>query len=90
MHILKRRPTLARRTFLKGAGISLALPWLDAMSTHSRSVTTAGDITPNETPRRAVFCFFGLGINGREFTPADTGVDYTIPPILKPQEELRR
>ena len=55
--------TLPRRTFLKGTGISLALPWLDAMSTNSRSVTTAGDISPNETPRRAVFCFFGLGIN---------------------------
>ncbi len=90
MNILKRRPTLPRRTFLKAAGISLALPWLDAMSSNSASVTTAGDITPSETPRRAVFCFFGLGINGRDFTPADKGLDYTLTPILEPLAELRR
>lgn len=90
MNILKRRPTLHRRSFLKGTGVSLVLPLLDAMCTNSRSVATAGDITPNETPRRAVFCFFGLGINGRDFTPADMGFDYAITPILKPLEELRR
>jgi hypothetical protein len=59
------------------------------MSVHADSVTTAGSITPGETPRRAVFCFFGLGINGRDFTPADTGLDYTVTPILKPLERLR-
>ena len=59
MNILKRRPTLHRRTFLKGTGISLALPLLDAMCTNSRSVTTAGDITPNETPRRVLLLRIG-------------------------------
>ena len=90
MNILHRRPLLPRRTFLKAAGISLTLPWLEAMSTNSASLTTAGDITPSETPRRAVFCFFGLGINGRDFTPADTGLDYKLTPILEPLAELRR
>lgn len=84
------RTLLPRRTLLKGAGISLALPWLEAMSPRSRSMVTAGSIDPTETPRRAVFCFFGLGINGRDFTPADTGPDYTLSPILKPLEALRR
>lgn len=90
MNINHRRPALPRRTFLKGAGITLALPWLDAMSLRSQSVTTAGTIATSETPRRAVFCFFGLGINGRDFTPADAGQDYTLTPILKPLEALRR
>ena len=66
---------LPRRTFLKGAGITLALPWLDAMSVRAASVTTAGSIAASETPRRAVFCFFGLGINGRDFTPAERGLE---------------
>ena len=60
------------------------------MSTNSRSVTTAGTIAASETPKRAVFCFFGLGINGRDFTPADTGLDYTLSPILEPLAELRK
>jgi len=90
MNILHHRAPLPRRTFLKGAGIMLALPWLDAMSVRAGSVTSAGSITASETPRRAVFSFFGLGINGRDFTPADTGLDYTVSPILKPLEALRR
>jgi hypothetical protein len=86
---LDRQP-LARRTFLRGAGITLALPWLDAMSLGARAIATAGTIAPDETPRRAVFCMFGLGINGRDFTPAETGQDYTLTPILEPLEALRR
>ena len=90
MHIKLDRAPLPRRTFLCGAGISLALPLLDAMSVQAKDATTAGSITEQETPRRAVFCMFGLGINGRDFTPAETGLDYKITPILKPLEGLRR
>jgi len=90
MNIIHQRPPLPRRTFLKCAGISLALPWLEVMSARAASVTTAGSIAPGETPKRAVFSFFGLGLNGRDFTPADTGLDYTVSPILKPLEALRR
>jgi hypothetical protein len=90
MNIIHRRPPLPRRTFLQGAGVALALPWLEAMSVRAASVTTAGSFAAAETPRRAVFCFFGLGLNGRDFTPPDTGLNYTITPILKPLEPLRR
>jgi hypothetical protein len=89
VNIHHRRLPIPRRTFLKGAGITLALPWLDAMSVRADSVTTAGSIAAAETPRRAVFCFFGLGINGRDFTPADAGLNYTLTPILKPLAALR-
>jgi len=89
MNILHQRTPLPRRTFLKGAGITLALPWLDAMSGGRNSVTTAGEIAATETPRRSVFCFFGLGINGRDFTPVETGTNYTPTPILRPLEKLR-
>ena len=90
MNIHHRRTPIPRRTFLKGAGITLALPWLDAMSVGANSVTTAGSIAAGETPRRSVFSFWGLGINGRDFTPPDAGPNYTVTPILKPLEPLRR
>jgi hypothetical protein len=90
VNIIHRRAPLSRRTFLRGAGISLALPWLEAMGVGRNSIASAGAMLPAEAPRRAVFCFFGLGINGREFTPANTGLDYTLTPILKPLEGLRR
>ncbi len=90
MNVLHRRQPLSRRTFLQGAGVTLALPWLEAMGIGRNSVATAGTLTAPETPRRAVFCFFGLGLNGRDFTPPDTGLHYTVTPILKPLEALRR
>jgi hypothetical protein len=90
MDILHRRQPIPRRTFLKGAGVTLALPWLEAMSVYRNSVATAGEIAAAETPRRAVFCFFGLGINGRDFTPPNSGLNYALTPILKPLEGLRR
>ncbi|MBL8826127.1 MAG: DUF1552 domain-containing protein [Planctomycetaceae bacterium] len=89
MHIRKKYEPLPRRTFLKGAGVTLALPLLDAMSVQADAITKAGSISESETPRRAIFSFYGLGINGRDFTPADTGRDYTLSPILKPLAALR-
>jgi hypothetical protein len=69
------------RSFLKSTGITLALPWLEQRQ---------ADAAPAGKPLgRAVFCHFGLGLNGRDFTPAETGTDYVITPILKPLESLR-
>src|SRR3954464_9619659 len=45
---------LDRRTFLRGAGLSLALPWLEAMA------PAAPTATP---PKRFCAFFFGNGIN---------------------------
>lgn len=90
MNIKHQRDPLPRRTFLAAAGISLALPWLEVMSANSNSLTRAGTLAENERPRRAVFSFFGLGINGRDFTPVDTGLDYQLTPILKPLAELKK
>ncbi len=80
MNVLRHTP-IPRRTFLKGAGVAVALPWLDAMRVR-------GD-APAAAPRRAVFCFFGLGLNGRDFTPATAGRDYAATTILKPLDKLR-
>ena len=80
---------LPRRTFLKRAGITLALPWLEVMQSDPRSAMAAEPAAADHPPRRAVLCFFGLGLNGRDFTPPDTGTDYTITPILKPLATLR-
>lgn len=82
-----------RRSFLRGAGtgagVVVALPFLEAMSRNSRSICDAGEITADERPRRSVFCFWGLGLNGRDYTPKEAGLDYTTTPILKPLDRHR-
>jgi len=80
---------LSRRTFLRGSGVALGLPWLESMSVYARSATNAGGIAAGERPKRAIFSMWGLGMNGRDFTPPDEGKAWTATPILKPVARLR-
>lgn len=82
MNIQANNWRMARRTFLRGLGATVALPWLEAMSANSKSITTAGSMAASEIPRRAMFTFWGLGVEITGFTPADTGKDYTLSPAL--------
>ena len=84
MNIQTNNWRLGRRTFLKGLGACVALPWLEVMSVNARNVTTAGSMAASEIPRRAMFTYWGLGLEIRGFTPADTGRNYTLTPSLRP------
>jgi hypothetical protein len=84
MNINTHNWQLPRRTFLKGLGATVALPWLEVMSANAKEITTAGSMAANEIPRRAMFTFWGLGVEIRDFTPPDTGKNYTLTPALKP------
>jgi len=61
MNINTHNWCMPRRTFLKGLGVSLALPWLEVMSANAKDITTAGSMAEHEIPRRALFTFWGLG-----------------------------
>jgi len=84
MHIQTHHWRMARRTFLKGLGATVALPWLEAMSQNAKSITTAGSMAASEIPRRAMFTYWGLGVEITGFTPPDTGKNYTLTPSLAP------
>jgi len=90
MNIQTHRWQISRRTFLRGTGACIALPWLEVMSPNSRAATTAGSMAAGEIPKRAVFTFWGLGLNGRDYTPTDNGINYTMTRILKPLEAHRK
>jgi hypothetical protein len=68
---------LTRRTFLRAAGVSLALPMLDAL-TPAKPATAV--------PRRMVCICAPLGFHPAYFFPERTGRDYALTPYL---EELR-
>jgi len=75
---------MPRRTFLKALGVSVALPWLEVMSANAKDITTAGSMAAGEVPRRAMFTYWGLGVEATGFTPPDTGRNYTLTPSLAP------
>jgi hypothetical protein len=76
---------LSRRTLLKGAGASIALPLLDAMiPAHTALANTAA------APRaRLGFVYFPHGAVQRFWVPKNTGRDFEFSHILKPLEPLR-
>ena len=80
-HPLRRRP-LPRRTFLRAASASIALPMLDAMS----PAFARGAV---REPQRAVFVFLPNGVHMQDWTPATAGTEFELPWILEPLAPLR-
>jgi Protein of unknown function (DUF1552) len=76
---------ISRRTLLRGAGASLALPWLESMS--RAADTGPGNLT--EPPLRMAFMFLPNGTRPDHWTPAGADESYEITPHLKPLEGLK-
>ena len=76
--------TFSRRTLLKGAGISLALPWL-----HSLQIPKARAADPLAPPTRLLFYYTPNGMHMPAWTPESQGAGYTLPPILTPLAEVK-
>jgi hypothetical protein len=64
-----------RRHFLRGAGVGLCLPWLEAKS-------------QKPTVRMAAL-YFPNGVNAAHWTPEKTGRDFDLPKTLRPLAGLR-
>lgn len=75
---------IQRRTFLRGAGVALGLPLLDAMRLPLRAEDGAAS-----TKRRMVCINTPLGLHGPSFFPQATGRDYELSPYLEAVGEFR-
>ena len=79
------RKHLSRRTVLKGAGATIALPLLDAMIPASTALAQTAAVS---SPRLG-FVYFPHGALQEEWEPALTGRDFEFPFILEPLKPLR-
>ena len=89
MPVLLRNIALPRRTLLRGMGVGLSLPLLDAMRP---AVGSAAEKSSNEdsvAPRRMLGICNNLGLLPENFFPTDAGAGYTLSPYLKTLEEHR-
>lgn len=73
-------PTLNRRNFLRAAGVSLALPLLDALAPAQNAAAT---------PRRMVCICTPLGLHTPHLFPQEAGRDYQSTPYLEVLNEFR-
>src|SRR5687767_9639031 len=79
------RKSLPRRTFLRGMGVTIALPLLDAMVPALSSVMHAA----GKTVRRLGIVYVPNGIAMQYWTPSNGGTDFELSPILQPLEPMR-
>lgn len=69
---------LSRRTFLRGAGVSLALPWLESMAAET-----------SRPPVRMAFLYVPNGANMSAWIPETTGPDFQLSKSLEPLQDVR-
>src|SRR4051812_11304895 len=79
---IPRCHSMNRRTFLKGVGVTLALPWLEAMAP-LRAATT-------EAPRRMICINTTLGLRTENLFPTTAGKEYELTPYLEAIQEFRK
>ncbi len=83
-HYLSQRWLLPRRHFLRGTGVAIALPLLNAM----QPIKTFA-MTPVAKPRRSVFVYIPNGVNVETWRMNKAGRDYELSTPLKSLERHR-
>ncbi len=77
------RARISRRAVLRGAGVAVALPWLE-------SLPAFGDPTaPAVFPKRFGVMFMGNGINENYWSAEGSGADMKLSKTLSPLEPLK-
>ena len=75
---MNRSWQISRRTLLRGAGATVALPWLNAMAAK-----------PETAPVRMAILYAPNGVNPHHWSPKKSGADYELTEILKPLAKHR-
>src|SRR5437016_7240843 len=78
---------ISRRTWLRGVGAAMSLPWLESISA---GAPATGGQSLAEPPLRMAFLFMPNGVRPDFWTPPGDGEDYEITPHLKPLEGLKK
>ena len=80
---MKRRD-ISRRTVLRGTGVAMGLPLLEAMLPAKAAAQTL-----DNQPGRMLAYYCPVGMHMPSWTPASTGSNYTLSETLKPLENVK-
>ncbi len=78
----------SRRTFLRGLGVTMALPWLESMRVWGDE--PAGRKRASEAPVRFAAVFAGNGFHSKEWWARGAGADMELGKVLEPLADFRR
>ena len=80
MNILKHKH-IPRRTFLRGCGAALSLPFLEVMQGRGAKISA---------PKRVAFFYTPNGVAQEAWHPKSVGDNFSLSPTLKPLEPVRK
>lgn len=80
----KKSHAFSRRLVLKGAGCSMAMPWLESVNAF------ADTPSPADFPKRFAVMFLGCGINENYWSAEGNGADMKLSKTLSPLEPLKQ
>jgi hypothetical protein len=89
------KDAVSRRTFLKGVGVTMALPWLESMPVWGQTSApaiagAAPGMTTAGLPKRFAVMFMGNGINGNHWWAKGQGEAMKLSKSLAPLEPLKK
>ena len=80
--------SFSRRTFLRGTGVAMALPWLESIP-----VWGDADASPeqrkSQPPLRLAVVFSGNGFHAGQWWAKGAGSEMQLGPVLEPLSEFR-
>lgn len=78
---------LSRRTVLRGLGVAVSLPWLEAMG--PLKAWAEAQPAKSVVPNRMAILYVPNGKNMVDWTPQQEGKDFTLPSILEPLASVK-
>src|SRR4051812_47445005 len=83
---------ISRRAFLRGVGVTMALPWLESVPVWGAVSESAGaseSAMASAFPKRFGVMFMGNGINGNHWWSKGSGADMKLGKTLEPLEPVK-
>src|SRR3954452_23779788 len=77
-----------RRAVLRGAGVAMALPWLESLTVRGGEPAAVGG-APQAFPRRFAAMFMGNGINPVHWWAKGSGSNMELSKSLQPLEPVK-
>jgi hypothetical protein len=81
---MRTRRTITRRTLLRGGGVALGLPWLEAMIPATRAQSGV-----QRNPVRMAMLYMPNGVNTAHWYPKGEGRDFELSSTLEPLADFR-
>src|ERR1700744_3652796 len=78
----------SRRTFLRGIGVTMALPWLESIPVWGDE-RTSSSLGASEPPVRVACLFSGNGFHSKEWSATGEGAAMQLGRVLQPLNPFR-